>query len=541
MILCKRCLDESALLSFQLEYFMPDINPTQMRNALAWTTSQQPPEEEVSSNPWTWFWQAVQGDFNENRSTGQIVVDAAVSMIPLVDQICDVRDLIANCKKLRQDSSDTWAWVALVLTLIGLVPFLGSFLKGVLKIFFSFIRRAGGKAITESVDSAITWVIDLLRREAFQKYLREQNIDEVFDWLAKETKKVKSKIGTTELLKAFDSAISTLKELTAKVSNIPIVGNRAVQAVEQVLWVRSCASEGIKRVDLTIAAIFDAIIFRLEGEKLLSRQAIVNLNNIHYRGALPEATAVTLMRAVHPCPSWLSEGSKVRWSEADPDLMAKRIEKKVAEKWPPLTEQNIKSFHKLTADEITGPARLFRIISPNSRAMSDCWISEKVFNDIQNSPDPRAAWRKFLGVWPDWNVNGQFVVYDLKANEKLKVWRGPASSQKKDTLPDRHLEGGWEQIVFNISRTDKRNDKMRFYKSSGTHSTSRQESITDVEYYKLSEAERAHYVGIREKIMHPNISGPFETGWGYTDFDGAGFPEKIGLPALPGQVTAKPR
>ncbi|MGI4842803.1 MAG: hypothetical protein ACRYF7_05765 [Janthinobacterium lividum] len=189
---------------------MPDINTTQMRDALAWTTNEQRPEEEVSSNPWEWFWQAVQGDFNENRSTGQIVADAAISMIPLVDQICDVRDLIANCKKLKEDTSDTWAWVALALTLIGLVPFLGSFVKGVLKIFFAFIRRAGGNAIVSAVDKAITWVVTLLRRRVFQKYLREHKIDDVFSWLANEIKKVKSKTGAAELIKAFDSAIATL-------------------------------------------------------------------------------------------------------------------------------------------------------------------------------------------------------------------------------------------------------------------------------------------------------------------------------------------
>ncbi|GAB3375819.1 hypothetical protein [Massilia agri] len=44
------------------------------------------------------------------------------------------------------------------------------------------------------------------------------------------------------------------------------------------------------------------------------------------------------------------------------------------------------------------------------------------------------------------------------------------------------------------------------------------------------------YLGVREKINHPNISGPFETGWGYDDFDGAGLYSKIGLPALPGQT-----
>ena len=47
-----------------------------------------------------WLWQAIQGDFNENRSTGQIAFDAALSMIPLADQICDVRDLVANSRKM---------------------------------------------------------------------------------------------------------------------------------------------------------------------------------------------------------------------------------------------------------------------------------------------------------------------------------------------------------------------------------------------------------------------------------------------------------
>src|SRR5690606_3433561 len=108
------------------------------------------------------------------------------------------------------------------------------------------------------------------------------------------------------------------------------------------------------------------------------------------------------------------------------------VDDKVAEGWPPLTDKNIESFSKLVGVEIKGPARLFRIISPNSRAMSDCWISEKIFNDIQNSPDPRAAWRKFLAVWPDWNGNGQFVTYDIKPGETLKAWKGPAAGQIKD-------------------------------------------------------------------------------------------------------------
>lgn len=517
---------------------MPEINPTQMRNALAWTTDRQPVEEEVSSNPWEWFWQAVQGDFNDNRSTGQIVVDAAISMIPLVDQVCDVRDLIANCKKLRQDASDTWAWVALALTLIGLIPFLGSFLKGVLKVFFAFIRRAGGDAIATAVNGALTWVVTLMRRQIFQKYLRDHNIDEVFNWLAKELKGVNSKITPVELLKAFDSAIGTMRQLVGKVEHIPLVGKRAGDALEQVLWVRSRAAEGIAKVDLTIGAIFEKIILLVEGQAALSRKAIVNLDNVHYRGALPEATAVTLMRRPNPCPSWLNDDMNIRWPGANTKKTRQMVSDAVKDGHPPLTKSNIESFHKFAPAEIKGPARLIRILSPNSRAMSDCWISEKVFNDIQNSPDPRAAWRKFLAVWPDWNVNGQFVIYNVKPGETLKVWRGPASSQTKDSVADRHLEGGFEQIVFNVSRTDPRNDTMRFYKQNASGKNIPKDSISQNDYDKLTETEKAQHLGIREKINHPNISGPFETGWGYTDFNGSGLMDKIGLPTLSGQLTS---
>jgi hypothetical protein len=94
--------------------------------------------------------------------------------------------------------------------------------------------------------------------------------------------------------------------------------------------------------------------------------------------------------------------------------------------------------------------------------MSDCWVTEAVFKKLQNAPDPKAAWREYLAVWTDWNPDGQFVIYDVKAGETLNVWRGAAASQKKDALPGRFLKGGEEQIVFNVERKDVRNDKVLY-------------------------------------------------------------------------------
>lgn len=516
---------------------MAEMNPTQLRGAVAWSTGAPPIEEDDDKSFWEWFWEAIQGDFNENRSTGQIVADAAISMVPLVDQVCDIRDLIANCKKLRQEPNDTWAWVALALTLIGLFPVLGSLVKGVLKVFFSFVRRAADKAYSRAVDGAMTVVVTLLRREECQRYLRQLKVDDVFAWLAERIEQVKAKTNPGALLRAFDKGVSATRKLVAKVEDIPRIGPKAVAALDTILWVREKADDGLRKACGPIEEIFSAIIMRLGRESLRSLHGIIDVKNVHYRGALPESAAISLMRTSNPKPSWLNSGNKTVKEALEPDTERFLIETKVVKGWPPLTDKNIESFHKIAHIEIRGPARLFRVISPNSRAMSDCWVSEKVFNDIQNSPDPRSAWRKFLAVWPDWNANGQFVIYDIKPGETLKAWQGPASGQVKEGLPDVHLEGGWEQTIFKIDRSDTRNDITRHYKIQGQQRDQLGNPIDRSEYNALTPAQQEEYLEIRESIRHPNISGPFETGWGYSDFGGEGFSQRIGLPNLPGQVT----
>lgn len=535
---------------------MAEINTTQMRDALAWATGDDQKAKEPSTNPFVWFWEAIEGDFNEDRSTAQILVDAGISMIPLVDQVCDVRDLIANCRKLLKDYKDTWAWVALVLTLIGLFPSLGSLVKGVLKIFFGFVRRSGGQALIKAVDAAMTWVISFIRRPNVQKYLRAQKVDQVFKWLATKVKSARGEINVSALLAAFDRAVKVLEGLVNKVSLIPFVGGKAKKALEEMRRIRLLADEHIGKAIKPVQDIMDTIVLRLEREAMEQQHGIVDVANIHYRGVLPEAAAVALMRRRKP--SFLTVGDKPKFRAADPMVHRPNVAARSAKKdatgarrahadiFPELSDQSIRSFHTLQAHTIKGPARLYRILAPSSRGMSDCWVTEKVFKELQSAPDPKSAWRKFLAVWPDWNVNGQFVIYDVKAGESLNVWRGIASSQTKKSLPGFQLEGGAEQIVFNVARKDTRNDAMLYYKVKGGRGGKLGPALTQNEVNALTgsmnplqrKAFFDSHLAVRENMNHPNISGPFETGWGYTEFDGAGTVSKIGLPALPGQITA---
>lgn len=57
------------------------------------------------------------------------------------------------------------------------------------------------------------------------------------------------------------------------------------------------------------------------------------------------------------------------------------------------------------------------------------------------------------------------------------------------------------------------------------------------EWASLPEPEKSNLVPLREKINDPRIKGPYDTGWGTTDFDAQLNDVKIGIPALPGQIT----
>jgi hypothetical protein len=90
-----------------------------------------------------WLWGALQGDFNKSPSTGQVITGGVISMIPLVDQVCDVRDIIANCVNLSDAKAreEPENWVALGLTCIGFVPAFGSAVKTVGKVALKNANR----------------------------------------------------------------------------------------------------------------------------------------------------------------------------------------------------------------------------------------------------------------------------------------------------------------------------------------------------------------------------------------------------------------
>ena len=116
-----------------------------------------------------WFWGLVKGDFNEDPTYGQILATMAVTVLPGVDQVADVRDIVANIYVLYRAGDDEdkkkWAWFALVTTVLGMIPFVGSILKGVSRVALKAMRalaEAGADRVVRA--GVLDEAADVLRR-----------------------------------------------------------------------------------------------------------------------------------------------------------------------------------------------------------------------------------------------------------------------------------------------------------------------------------------------------------------------------------------
>lgn len=87
------------------------------------------------------------GEFNEDPSFAMIGIDTAVSLVPVLDQISDVRDIVAHLYYLivRKQYNRFMRWLGLAFTLIGLIPEVGSAIKGASKFVIKGVSEVIGR------------------------------------------------------------------------------------------------------------------------------------------------------------------------------------------------------------------------------------------------------------------------------------------------------------------------------------------------------------------------------------------------------------
>ncbi|WP_183574004.1 hypothetical protein [Methylorubrum rhodinum] len=130
-----------------------------------------------------WIGGSLMGEFNENPSSSQIVLDMVVTMIPVVDQIGDARDIVAVVLRMRDQSERKrfLNWLSLATCLIGLIPELGSALRAAARLVMRDFLRAGGNAarITGNTADAVFAAIRKLGLGDPKRFLTSINWDRV--------------------------------------------------------------------------------------------------------------------------------------------------------------------------------------------------------------------------------------------------------------------------------------------------------------------------------------------------------------------------
>lgn len=420
-------------------------------NALAWFASA--PSNWLSSGrknldaAGQWIWEVIQGDFNDNASTAQVATGTIISMIPFVDQICDVRDLVANCKKINDEPNTSWHWISLVLTLIGLFPSLGSLLKGSLKVMFAGIRKKGAvSGITPRleiyVDISIAQLNKFLDRPEVSKALVALKWDNPYKVLSKEVTKLSTKINVNALRAALNDAINAAQSLLNLVQEWGGAGlaAKAQRLLEMIGGVRKSADHQLAEALKPVQTYLRRLARDLEIEADLAHRAHLNAVNPHafkkISSPVEEAEVFKTGK-----PDWVDDtGIKVnRALDAPPPSRPG---------WP--STRAFDTFHSMEATTIPPGTTLYRIVDPTSKDNSICWMREEEFKKLKSKSD----WRRKFAVWAHWNANGEYVTYTVPDGKGLNVWEGVTASQN---IPNTKyvLEGGAVQLVIDTSHLDK--------------------------------------------------------------------------------------
>jgi len=476
-----------------------------------------------------WVWEALQGDFNPNRSMGQVGLDTAVCLIPGIDTVMDIRDLIANIIAIVAAPANGMAWFNLVLTLIGFIPGLGSVAKGVVKIVFVKMRpliksvdeltdaKKMVAHLDEAFDLAMPEIVQYLTNPKVQAFLTKAGVPDVIKWVAKSIRDVVGKINPGELKKAFNDKANSLKEILNFLA--PLLpqgaGPKVKKVLDGIVTVQKNFDGAVNKFMEPLHAMMLRLADRLEEMHWVAHSQQLNKG---WMAPLSEQGSKRLI-AKHK-PKWVKTEKRIQFKQLAPKDFRKSAayKKGVDAGGPVLNDKAIESFAKgVTARPLRDGETLYRVVDPTSGSMSTCWITEAVWKEINANPaHAREMWRGKLAVKPDWNQNGTYVKYTYnKARDgDITVWEGPTAMQwlgRKDVPEEGYLEGGLTQVVFNPSQ------QIRNAQPDSFASAQFPDMVEGGVIRKAS--GEASPSGIRTKINDPRIEGPLETGWGFKDFE----------------------
>lgn len=475
-----------------------------------------------------WVWGALKGDFNAERSAGQIGFDMVVSLIPIVDTICDLRDLCANVRQYRKNPTNKITLFFIATTVVGFIPEFGTIVKSVLRLVWVYLKPLVkhadditnasklASAANRACDTALPKITEYLQHSRVAKWATDGKLPDIYQFVGKNVRDASDTVNPATLNRMLNNKFADLKALLLKIR--PIVSSPVQEHIDDLL----------KFVDAKRLVLSGAVQEFARPARTVLKIVAKKLDD--------QAWRVEILRTNHGWIAPISESGSARLINAKPPKWAKKLSRKMKNpslklldleiqalmkthpNHPRLQDSIVKTFAKngggMKAGVITGSAKLYRIVDPSNEGAGIFWISEAEFKAIKN----RDEWRSKFAIKPEWNQNGWVVEYEIKAGETLPVWRGPAASQKLEGT-SYYLEGGGEQIVFSPGSRDEMIQAMpRIDRETGQNINDkagdgdRRVEFTDV-------TGEAVPTKLRARITDPRIKGPVETGWGATDYE----------------------
>lgn len=379
-----------------------------------------------------WLWGLIQGNFNEQQTTSQLIVDAVIGMIPVVGDVTAVRDITASIIKMVEQPSarEDWKeWAALVIGCFALIPVAGGVIKGVGKL----LMRVGKNAAKhQEIFEAIIKLINRFGHGDAVAWFKKLDLNSY-------TGQIRGKLN--EVLDRIDAVIvGVQKKFSLILPDAMVMRMNAVR-------------KGLADLKEKAASMVPGAIKELHARLELLQKHIhagewetipSSLKSFSREG---EARLVTTIKP----PS-------KAFTKADmPHPPTKKGMYQHAKGWPDLRKlpfDAIGSFSgKITPRTLKPGTKIRRVIPPGDQTKNAgaYWMHAKDF------PKSGEAWRKDCAVLEAWSPNGAYIEYTVPPGG-LKVWEGKIASQidsnPKSKTYGQYLPGGNTQLYIDFDQLE---------------------------------------------------------------------------------------
>ena len=397
-----------------------------------------------------WVGGAFAGEFDRKRSTGQIVVDAVISMFPVAGEVTAARDSIAISLRMSEDSEareNTSEWVALILCLLAVVPVFGGLLKGVGKLLLRAV------SVSEDLTKLSAEIVAVVRKFGVgnaERWFKELDYAKyqgaVLDGF---NQLIERLVATTQfVLTKFGAALPVrveafLKSLPPKMNELKALASRHIP-------------ERFKELN--------ALLNRTRQHLVEGTWADVSVGAGRVRMMTQEARLAEVA---------------VEAGKSQGHLRATVSHFQGKNGWPDLLESNLRDFIssfsvKGTIEGITHkPGKVMVRILDDAQLVNPWHLPGRFW--MTYVPESGTAWRIKCAVKHKWNKNGSYVSMEVPTTSELqalgihhpadwegmRLWKGPIAEQIDNAgtpreATNRLLSGGAIQYFVDFNHDHNR-------------------------------------------------------------------------------------